>query len=534
MATATRTVSPLVIQYDTVIILERAGLLSSPIDNKRKLSTSTIASSSSGTPSTSSSKPGNLDPANLTDPTTTIEIPTHLESKETLECIGFSPDRAAQLWELFSNPQIVDDDDDDDVDNCLYTFILETLRYSTCDAIDVYDDWRGALLGLGIGDWLSEAIMAEEFKDIRHTASCKHWVTEAIMENFEVLRDLDDKLRAKIEAGEVAQDSEKKVPRRGSVTLRPQVPHITKRPSTADATTLSKASQLEQAPSALPDTTGGSIGTSGLVESGTVEQGGSAGTGAANVGGGGKQSGTPMALHTGAGTTGSGTGTTGAADGGPRPDIQSSAVGPTADDCPTLLWRGTTETKTRLFYNRETGKVNALAFWSAPGDLSPGPLAYWTPQKETAQRYARWLVHKMPMSEIVLVNVVIDKRLTKNLNPAYLMAFTDTGLNPEFQEFVWNCRRGQRIPDHLYQYATKGILIANIASGLHEKYHDMRTWKLLKASDVLKVKIDGEERLALQWVFQDSAAIKAFQDHCEGKVRVYRYNQPQELRNDMC
>ncbi|KAK6355447.1 hypothetical protein TWF696_004544 [Orbilia brochopaga] len=425
MTTAIRVASIAVLENDTITILENAGLVSPPVNNKRKILSSSILSSASFTPT-------DFETADITDPETAIEIPTHLESKEALGCIGFSSERAASLWDCFLNLPY-----DEDMDDDFETFIRDNVEYLDEDAKTVNDDWTAILSGLGINERLSAAIMADEYEDLRYTSTCKHWIVEAVMEGFAALKNLNQNLKAKLEAENAVTEPEK--PRRDNVVTS-QVP----------ATTI------------------------------------------------------------------------------------DGTLCPTADNCSTNLWHGTTQSQARAFFDEQTGEVNTAIFETSPGDLSRRRLAYWTPQKEIAGRYASWLKHKVPVAEVVLVQVSIANKFVSSLGQTYLWAMDGEKMNPVFQEYVWHCRRRRAVPAALKWHSKQAIVVANILSGKKVDYKRTDGWNSIKSEDLLKAKIDGEGHLAVQWAFQGNEAIEAFEAHCRSRVWIHEYGSLGTLRTDMC
>ncbi|KAF3181112.1 hypothetical protein TWF106_008941 [Orbilia oligospora] len=47
----------------------------------------------------------------------------------------------------------------------------------------------------------------------------------------------------------------------------------------------------------------------------------------------------------------------------------------------------------------------------------------------------------------------------------------------------------------------------------------MESWKDIKVSDLLHTKIDGEDKLGIQWAFRSSDAKDAFNEHCHGNIK---------------
>ncbi|KAK6532464.1 hypothetical protein TWF281_006653 [Arthrobotrys megalospora] len=100
-------------------------------------------------------------------------------------------------------------------------------------------------------------------------------------------------------------------------------------------------------------------------------------------------------------------------------------------------------------------------------------------------------------------------------------------MNTDFQEFTWNCRRGAdfgEIPRHLQYLLNVDMIIAHILIHKNVKYIKMNSWEDIKPSDLLKVEIDAEERLGIQWVFRSIEARDLFGKHCHGKVKQYNLN----------
>lgn len=96
------------IQPDNLDLLERNGLIAKVIAKKRKLSTFILSSSSSFASAATvvnshTHSPSEFSAFHFAEHTETVEIPVKLESKETYEFIGVTPEKAAGLCEFFSN-----------------------------------------------------------------------------------------------------------------------------------------------------------------------------------------------------------------------------------------------------------------------------------------------------------------------------------------------------------------------------------------------------------------------------------------------
>lgn len=159
---------------------------------------------------------------------------------------------------------------------------------------------------------------------------------------------------------------------------------------------------------------------------------------------------------------------------------------------------------------------------SATGDFSRYTrLAYWTPQKETADRYATWLKHKVPLAEIAIIQVAIPEDLIKSLSVAYLWSDGAPSEADRWRKIVWTSRRAQTIPRELFDLERVDLWIGHIASGRHCKFVAMKEPSEIKDSDVLNINIGNTARKAIQWVFYTSHARDVFCKGCAGKVWVH-------------
>ncbi|KAK6507863.1 hypothetical protein TWF481_006285 [Arthrobotrys musiformis] len=194
----------------------------------------------------------------------------------------------------------------------------------------------------------------------------------------------------------------------------------------------------------------------------------------------------------------------------------------------TKLYRATTLERARRFYNQDTGIFDEPSFGSRPGDLSGlTPLTYWTPQREVADAYAGYLKHRIPFAKITITEVEVGEQFLETLRPVCLWATANDSMNPVFQEFTWlsrNERDFHQIPPRLRFLSDCNILIANILAHKNIKYERTEDWRLIERSDLLEIKIDGENRLGIQWVFRSRESREAFEQHCRGNVKQNNIN----------
>ncbi|KAI9829830.1 MAG: hypothetical protein M1826_005407 [Phylliscum demangeonii] len=147
-------------------------------------------------------------------------------------------------------------------------------------------------------------------------------------------------------------------------------------------------------------------------------------------------------------------------------------------------------------------------------------VAYFTPQRETANQYAEWSKRKFVIENIAIVQVAVPWALLESLSTQCL--WSDGNTSETWKEVVWHGRRGYDLPGELEPIEKKDVWIGHILSGRHVKYERLKSSQEIKDSDVLKLQIDEEEKRAIQWSFQTRRARGGFEEHCRGKVWIHR------------
>jgi hypothetical protein len=154
----------------------------------------------------------------------------------------------------------------------------------------------------------------------------------------------------------------------------------------------------------------------------------------------------------------------------------------------------------------EDGSFNMASIaYNAPGDFNYVPPAwYFTPQKETAEKYRQWHAIKNPETETWLIRIQVPHAFLKSLQ------IEDIWFDNDFKEFVWHCRNGSKPPakfENLYPNAD--VICGPIASGGHNEYRNMPKDQILtrfreemlvrissgKAQQVVLMKLEVAERL---------------------------------------
>jgi hypothetical protein len=115
-----------------------------------------------------------------------------------------------------------------------------------------------------------------------------------------------------------------------------------------------------------------------------------------------------------------------------------------------MLWRAGDRAQSEAFYNQVTQEIKLSTISTIPGDFNcQMTLAYWTPQRETADRYAQWMKHKVDISEIVMIQVAIPESLMKNLTAYYLWYAKRRTPKDEWRKLVYHSRHCKCLPQEL-------------------------------------------------------------------------------------
>ncbi|KAF3318557.1 hypothetical protein TWF173_006583 [Orbilia oligospora] len=204
----------------------------------------------------------------------------------------------------------------------------------------------------------------------------------------------------------------------------------------------------------------------------------------------------------------------------------STNVSPVPEGLRTKLYRASTLERATRFYIHQTGEINEYHFATLRGDLSgTEPVTYWTPQKVVADIYAGYLKRRIPIAQIIITEVEFSEELAASVDLVSLWGTIEGGdkINPSFQEYTWSCRKGidYRIPHYLKYLEDVDVIISNILSLKDIEYRERDSWKEIQPSDLVRIKIDGEDRLGIQWAFKSEEAQLAFEEHCRGKITQY-------------
>ncbi|OCK90250.1 uncharacterized protein K441DRAFT_666276 [Cenococcum geophilum 1.58] len=455
------------------------GLMSPIRNNYRRISTAAISRPPSRSTALSLS-PGqpishkHFDASFVGEEASEVEIPAVLHSIETYMYMGFTSEQAAILWDRYVTA--VDEAFDGDFFDYVRWHIEEV---DVPDATTSTDDWDACMRAMGINQKLRRTILLPKFDDIRFTATCKYWVLDAMEICYGALKDMDRRLimeRTRLQQLQKAAKDQKVADARS------------KQPK--------KASQGQKAAgptSELPPLLSPTSCKLAVKPPSPNSQAATFSFPSCEI-----------------------------ADNQPTPSVATTYATPSDLLGYTMLWRAGDRARSEAFYNQVTQEIKLAAISTIPGDFnSQRRLAYWTPQRETADRYAQWTKHKVDISEIVMIQVAIPESLMRNLTTYYLWCGERQTPKDEWRKLVYHSRRCEDLPRELVHIEQYDILIGHIASGTNRKFEQLTHWSQITDEDILTVQIAGERRTAIQWVFHTTKARHAFEEQCRGKIWLH-------------
>ena len=201
----------------------------------------------------------------------------------------------------------------------------------------------------------------------------------------------------------------------------------------------------------------------------------------------------------------------------PAPNTTISSETPSHVSGHTTLWRGGTRTSHEGFYDQETGRITLRRIASGPGDFSSSRVVYWTPQIETANKYAQYARHRTPMSDIIIVGVLVPNTWIESLTKVYLWNIANHS-EDLWRKVVWASRGSITLDRDTWDTVFVDVMVGHIAKGTNIKYTRMSGPSDIKETDSLTVPVNGRQTKCIQWVFHKESAIRDFERLCRGKV----------------
>jgi hypothetical protein len=188
----------------------------------------------------------------------------------------------------------------------------------------------------------------------------------------------------------------------------------------------------------------------------------------------------------------------------------------------TALYRATTMQKAKALYNVNSGEIDLDSNGCVPGDFSGVTgLCYWTPQRETADKYASWMKHKTDIADIAIVRIFVPKSFTESLEQERLY-FNSSTPSDDWRKIVWAGRNSRPWPREFRDRWSKcDLILGHVLSGKHCKYMKIKDDTGINTADTLSIAVDGVQHPAMQWVFKHHRGTDGFEEDCQGKGHIF-------------
>jgi len=406
-----------------------------------------------------------------------VAVPDMLISHQTLQYLGLSDSKAAELWDFWCH---WDTDDgigrweiDEDCDmwwEFIDFAVNNTAKYHP-DVDDESDDaqWRTYIRGCGISEEVENAIMDPDFTSLRLSCSGFYWIEDTMRMRYAGLEEIQRTSLARVEK------SSHSAGRGGDGGQHERCQ--------GDHQTTSDGSQSQQ-PLGLGQ--GQSSWTSSTVEISAL-------------------------------------------------DVSASAIAARNAPGHTILFKALDKGRIHGLFDN-TGTVSNLTKLASqpPTDFSGRSTCfYFTPDYAIAKRYAEYAKGRAACESVVLVCFRIRNAAIESLSNT--VAFQRVYWpSPEWKQVIWYCRTGKPFPSHLSKYRDALLMIGTISTKPNSTYDRLASWEQVSERHVLMQPSDQQQqqqqqpRPGVQYVFSGSAEGEAYllKSGLQESIKVFPFNGP--------
>lgn len=195
----------------------------------------------------------------------------------------------------------------------------------------------------------------------------------------------------------------------------------------------------------------------------------------------------------------------------PPNQVVSSEDDPATRPDHTVLYKGKAYWDMRESQQliRDDGSIDMSTLSSpAGGDFNSNVLAlYWTPEKETAERYREWAARRCPGSDTCIIRIEVSNAFVESQRSAGMWYSAD------WKEFVWNCRRQELDLPSQFDYLRNVDLV---------KGHVCSCMGISRISST-----DAQTHItrdnagpATQWVIWKTDSVKRWAEEIRGKTHI--------------
>ncbi|OQD70069.1 hypothetical protein PENDEC_c027G03858 [Penicillium decumbens] len=373
-------------------------------------------------------------------------IPTEEDSPEVLEYLGFQTFTARQIFERYANRPDPDNCPDDLLDYAYGQIgVLQTPRY--CDM-----DIQEAMAQVGLTRQIQSAIADPAFSDMLWTRDLHFWVKDTIQTNYATLRYHQELLKR--HARRRIADKHKRGKRRKRTSVHDIFPP-------EGGPEVAEASEADVPGPDITATINMTIQDFNL----------------------------------------------------PSTHVALLEGGPPALPNHILLYKGKAhqelrETK-RLI--RADGSIDISTLSTSPGsDFNWSFNAqYWTPEKDTAERYRQWAARRSPDSDTCIICIQVSNDFLERIVSA------DIWYSPDWKEFVWTCRDQRLLPPKFSYLSDTELIKGHICTGLSRKIKRIPAANV--QTQITRDKLlhcTSTNRPAIQWMFWKDNTVNRLGDEC--------------------
>ncbi len=165
---------------DEELLAEERIVVRKSVGGKRKVSAAYLSPPSShgsrSASSSSSSTTASIRVESVSQVTAILDVPDHIESQETIEICGFTPEAASEIfarWAGRTDPE----DNPDDLSDYMRAYIISADPHGSLEPWD-------ALKRMGLTTKLQDAIMDPRHEDIRETETVTFWAWDTVRINW--------------------------------------------------------------------------------------------------------------------------------------------------------------------------------------------------------------------------------------------------------------------------------------------------------------------------------------------------------------
>ncbi|CAG8910004.1 unnamed protein product [Penicillium egyptiacum] len=170
----------------------------------------------------------------------------------------------------------------------------------------------------------------------------------------------------------------------------------------------------------------------------------------------------------------------------------------------------------------EDGSINIMQLASVQGgDFNWAFSAhYWTPHKETAEKYREWAAHRCPQAITCVIHIQVPSSFVRGLHRE------DLRFSPDWKEYVWTSRKGiQPAPkfDRLWRPGQAQVVVGPFCSLYDPRIGRIRAKNIqtdITADNTLKL-LSGKK--SVQWVFVALDTMLQLGVEVRGKMHLIIY-----------